>query len=137
MNLQDVNDELREALNAIPSLTGRTYPHPVDDLSPPAGIVTFPDTIEFDGGYGRGMDRITGNVLIVAANVTSALGFELIAGYTDGAGAESVKAVLEGRQYVHLDSLRVTEVELDSLTIGSVAYIAALFTVDIVGPGST
>ncbi len=136
MDWKAVSLELEQALQTIPSIGSRTSPHPVDDIAPPWAFVAYPDDIAYDGGYGRGMDRITGNVIVLASGVTSEIGWELISGYTNGGGEESVKTAIEKHEYSTLDTVRVTSAEFDTLTIAGIAYVGSLFELDIVGRGA-
>jgi hypothetical protein len=60
----------------------------------------------------------------------------LVADYCAGAGAKSVKAVVEDGTYTAFDTVRVVRAELDIVTIGSGDYLAAVFDLDIIGDGA-
>ncbi len=136
MNIQEIMEEVATAIRAVPTLTDRTFAYPVSDISPPGAVVGYPENVVYDGGYGRGMDRITGVVTIVAGMIVDRATVPLIAGYMNGSGPESVKTAIEDHAYVSLDSIRVTNGEFDIVPIGGNDYIAVVLELDIVGPGA-
>jgi hypothetical protein len=136
VNLNTVADEVATALATISGL--RVHDHPPANVVPPAGIVSFPDRVEFDATYGRGMDRIQDwPVLVVVGKATDRTARTRIYGYAAATGSSSVKAVLEAHTWTSLSTLRVASVEFDVVTIASVDYISALFHLDIAGQGTT
>lgn len=136
MNLNTVADEIATVLDTIASLRVSSYPPPT--VVPPAGIVSYPGSVDFDETYGRGMDRIRDwPVLVVVGKATDRTARTSIYGYAAATGASSVKAVLEAHTWTSLATLRVTSVEFDVVSIASVDYISALFHLDIAGQGTT
>lgn len=135
MNLAAVMDELAERLDEIDGLRVFPYP-PTKPPSPPAAIVTYPGEITFDATYGRGMDRVSGSVVVLVGNVVDRVTRDRIAAYSDGDGPKSIKQKLEGAEYASFDSLRVTGIEFDTVTIGAVDFLSATFTLDIAGQGT-
>lgn len=135
MDLGDVMDQVATQLDTISGL--RVYPYPPDSLVPPAAWVAYPESYEYDGTYGRGMDRISNlGVVVVVGKATARPTRDLVSQYADGAGAKSVKAVLQAGTYTAFHTLRVMEVTFDELTRGGIDYLGALFTLDITGQGS-
>lgn len=135
MNLNDVADEIATVLDTVTGL--RVSGYPPASVTPPAGIVSYPESMDFDETYGRGMDRIRNwPVLVVVGKATDRTARERIYEYAAGSGASSVKAVLEAHAWASLDTLRVSSVEFDVLTIAAVDYIAAIFHLDIAGQGA-
>lgn len=138
MKLSDVMDEIAERLRQAPSLANRTHAFPPGAVTPPAAIVAYPTNGTFDATYGRGKDTMTGVVVVVVGNPTKQQTREAITKYIDGSGPESVKALLDADGYTSCDSdgVRVTDWDMDVYTIGSTDYLAAVFQLDIVGPGT-
>jgi len=136
MIVADVMDELGTALEAVTDLTGRVFYYPPAKITPPTAIIAFPDTIEFDETYGRGMDRITIPVIVVAGNVSVRAARDRIVAYCNGSGAKSVKTAIDDGTYVACDTVRVTAAELDIFTMSGVDYISATFEVDVTGSGT-
>jgi hypothetical protein len=135
MDLNDVADDLATALDTITGL--RVTGYPPATVTPPAGIVSYPERVDFDETYGRGMDRVPDwPLLVVVGKATDRTARERIYQYASATGAKSVKAVLEAATYTSFATIRVTSVEFDVVTIGGVDYIAALFHLDIAGQGT-
>ncbi len=137
MDLAGVMDEIAVALRTIPALTERTYAWPVASVVPPAAIVSYPDSIDWDRTYSRGSDRYTGlPVVIVEANPTDRATRDRIAAYCAGSGASSVKAAIQSGTYTKCGKPRVTKASFDTYTIGGNPYMVAIFELDITGPGA-
>jgi hypothetical protein len=138
MVLGDIMDEMARKLRLAPSLAGRTYAYPPASVKAPAAIVTYPEDYTFDATYGRGMDRMTGEVVVVVGRPHERQSRDLLTKYVNGSGPESVKALLDGGQgsYDSCDSVRVSGIEFDVVVIGGVEYLGAVFAVDIAGRGA-
>jgi hypothetical protein len=135
MNLNDVMDEMATVLDTITGLRCFGYPPPT--VTAPAAIVSYPDKIEFDQTYGRGMDKISGiPMILVVGKATDRAARDKVAGYAAGSGASSVKAVFGAHAWTSCHDLVVTACSFDVVTIASVDYIAATFEADAVGSGS-
>jgi hypothetical protein len=133
MNLADVMDELGIALEVIPGL--RIFPYTADKVTPPAAIVMWPDSYEFDRTMQRGSDAVTLPIVVVVGRADARSSRDRLAKYVDGSGSDSVKAAIEDHASDVYDSVRVTSVEFNQVTIASIDYLAATFNVDIVAPG--
>lgn len=129
-----VMDAIGNRLKTIAGL--RVFSTPPPTITPPAAIVSYPEVIEFDKTYGRGMDVMTLPVVLVVGRVSDRLARDQLGAYCDGSGSKSVKAVIESATYTAFDVVRVERVEFDPVTIGGVDYLAALFTLGIGGKGS-
>lgn len=134
MNLADVMDELAGALGDIDGL--RVYPSPPDTLAVPAAVVGYPETYVFDATFGRGVDHLQVPVFVLAGRIAERAARDQLGVYCDGSGGKSVKDVLEAATYTAMASVRVAAVVFDAITVNSVEYLAATFTVDIYGSGS-
>jgi hypothetical protein len=136
MNLNTVADEIATVLDTIPGL--RVFGYPPPTVSPPAAIVSYPEAVDFDETYGRGMDRIRDwPVEIVDGKATDRTGRQRILAYAAATGPSSVKAVLEAHTWTSLATLRVTSVDFAVYEIAGANYISALFHLDIAGQGTT
>lgn len=134
MNLAAVMDEIATQLDTITEL--RAYGYPPETIVPPVAIVDFPESIDYDQTYGRGADRMSLLVWVVAGRATAPATRDLLAAYADGSGARSVKAVIEAGTYTAFDEAVVTGAEFEPVTYNGATYLAAQFTVDIMGSGS-
>lgn len=136
MNLSDVMQQLADRLATINGL--RVRAHPADAVEPPAAVVGLPETLTFDGTYGRGMDTMLLPVVVLVGKVSDRAARIALARYCDGAGASSVKAVLEGGTYTAFDtqSMQVKSVAFDVIRLQGVDYLGATFTVQVAGKGA-
>lgn len=135
MDLNLVMDEIGERLGYIDGLNVFDFPAPT--VVPPAAVLSYPDRVEFDETYGRGMDRIVDLPLfVVEGKADTRNARDRIAEYVAGSGDRSVKAVLESGTYTSFDDIQVTSAVFDVVRIGAIDYIAAIFTLNIAGSGA-
>lgn len=134
MQLANVMQQVADRLATIAGL--RAYGMPQKGVTPPAAIVSYPENVTFDATYGRGMDKITLPMVVLIGRPLDRTTRDLMAGYCDGSGAQSIKAVLESGAYTAFDALRVVDIDFDVVTEASIDYLAALFTLDIGGKGT-
>jgi len=137
MNLLGVMVEIGQVLGGMDSVT--PYVGAPARVDPPdlgaAVIVPLPEEIVYDGTYGRGMDTITQPILFLLPRPTELATHQRIAKYADGAGADSVKAVLEGASWTTCDGVRVGRGVFDAVSYAGVKYLAVEFDVEIWGSG--
>lgn len=134
MNLANVMDQVAAQLEGVTGLN--VFAFPPDSLTPPAAVVSYPETYTFDETYGRGSDKLNLPLVVVVGKVTDRGTRKELAAYCDGSGPKSVKALVESGGYTAFHSIRVTGIDFDAITIGGTDYMAALFTLDITGSGS-
>ncbi|MEZ5411035.1 MAG: hypothetical protein R2761_23595 [Acidimicrobiales bacterium] len=134
MIVADVMDELGDALDTIDGL--RVFRYPPENVQAPAAVVAYPESIEYDVTYGRGVDTLTIPVIIVVGKVSDRASAKQLAAYMDGSGALSVKAVIEGATYTAFDIVQVTSADTDVYTFAGVDYVSAIFNLRISGPGA-
>lgn len=127
-------DEIAEALSTIPGL--HAYAYEPDSVTPDAAFPQLPEDIEFDGTYGRGMDRITLAVTLVTSRPSDRVTRDRVAAYAKGSGDTSVKQAIETAPYSSLHVVQVTRASFGQATIGGTQYPAINFTLSIVGSGS-
>lgn len=134
MVLADVMDELAGQLDTISGL--RVFSWPAETVAVPAAVVGYPETVEFDTTYGRGVDHAQLPVFVLVGRGSDRAARDELGAYCDGSGPSSVKAVLEAGSYTAMNHVRVASVAFDAINVNSVEYLAATFTVDIYGSGS-
>lgn len=136
MDIASVMDELAARLETIDGW--RVHSLPPGTVVPPALVVSYPEEYVFDRTYGRGTDAIQLPVAAMVGKVIDRSTRDLLAAICGGAGVSSVKQVLEGYNgnYASFDFVHVTGVEFDVMTHHAVDYMAAIFTLQIIGPGS-
>lgn len=134
MRLAAVMDEAAKALAEITGL--RVFAYPPETLVPPAGYVSYPQSIDFDEAYQRGEDRFTDlPIVLLAGKATTRAARDTVAAWASGDGPKSVKRALEARDWTTCDDLTVTSCEFDVEKVGGVPYLTAQFTATVVGPG--
>lgn len=136
MDLGDVMDEIATQVRTISSLAGRTHAHPVDTLTPPSAVVGWPEDYTFDATYGRGTDRMTLPLVVVVGRPSDRTLRDRLAGYCAGSGDESIKQVVEAGTYTAFDVVTVQSIDFDIVQVGGADHLAALFSLDIAGPGT-
>ena len=135
MDLGAVMQEIADQVDTIADL--RVYGYPPDSVNAPAAIVTYPGSLDYDGSYGRGMDRIPDlTVVVLVGKVSERTARDRVSLYCNGSGAASIKAVVEAGTYTEFDTVRVASVSFDIVLLGAVEYLAATFTLDIAGQGA-
>jgi hypothetical protein len=137
VKLEEVVSELGTKLSTIPEL--RVLGWSGDAITPPSAIISLPESIVFDGSYGRGMDTMTIEFMILVSrnNIRSAT--KLLSKYAHGTGSHSVKAAVDSsttNHYTTCDEVTVQSCEFDSVQIAATVYLAAIFTAEIVGSGA-
>jgi len=134
MDLAAVMDAVGDRLDTIAGL--RVFRYPPDKLTPPAAVVSYPDKIDPHGTYNRGMARMTLPVVLVVGRVSVRSARDQLAAYAKDTGASSIVTVLESGTYTAFDTVTVTEITFDVVSLGGVDYMAALFDLDIAGSGA-
>ena len=134
MNLAAVMDDLAAGLETIDGL--RVFGYWVDRVNPPAAIVAWPDPLSYDNTMGRGGDRTTIPIYVLAGRVDQRSARDTLARYCDGSGTHSVKQAIDGHAATAYHSARVTRADFDSITVAGVDYLAATFQVDVIGKGT-
>lgn len=134
MILGDVMQELADRIDTIDGL--RAHGFPPDAVHPPAAIVTYPDAYTYDSTYGRGSDEVDLPIIVLVGKVSDRASRDRLSQYVDGAGPASIKAVVESGTYSAFDSVRITRVEFDIISVARVEHLAATLTANIVGSGN-
>lgn len=134
MNTYDVAVELAERLAAITGLRAHAWPEA--SVTPPVALVMLPTQVQYDQGYARGADRYQQDVVVIVGLSNLRSSYEQLSAYLNGSGAASIKATLDGDGYTNCDSVRVETAETGTYTTANVVYLAATFTLDIIGEGS-
>jgi hypothetical protein len=136
MNVKEIMAALAIRLATIDGL--RAYGYPVESVSPPAAIVSWPSAYTFDATYGRGHDDLELQVVVVVGRPRdNKATLDRLSGYLEGAGPTSVKAALEAEPLPSpVEGLRVRGVEIDIYTIAGAEYVTAVFDVQVDGRGT-
>lgn len=130
----DVNAAMNGLGIRLATVAGlRVYDYPPDTIAPPAGIVSYPETIEFDQTYAAGADRATIPVHVLVGKVSDRATRDALGAYVARTGATSVKTALEADPTLAgvVDSLRVRGATFSNMTVGGGEFLAATFDVEV------
>lgn len=133
MNVASVMTGLGSRLSTITGL--RVFSYAPDTLSPPAAVVALPESIEFDSTMARGADRMSIPMHLLVGRVSDRSSTTELAAYLSGTGTKSIKAAIEGDRTLSgsCDSARVTEAATLIMQVSGNDYLAATFTIDVIG----
>lgn len=136
MNLEVLMKECAEVVGAITGL--RVTDYPPATISAPAGYISYPESIDFDQTYGRGVDKVVGlPIVLLAGKVTTREARNTVAAWAAGSGDKSLKALAEAHPWTSCDDLTITAVRFDTEEIAGIPYLAAVFTADAMGSGGS
>lgn len=134
MKLAKVMEEIGDKLKAF---TGHNiFDYPIDSVTPPAGIVSYPESIQYDQTYGRGEDVFVGlPVYMVTGRVDSKDARNQVSEWTDPTSGRSVKRYLDTESYNYCDSIQVVSATFDVMTIANIDYLVVIFELNVSGEG--
>jgi hypothetical protein len=127
-------DEVAKALQQITGL--RVFAYPPKTLSPPAGYVSYPTSVDFDEEYQRGGDQFSGlPIVLLASAVTTRAARDQVAAWASGDGPKSVKRAMEAWAWSTCDDVTINSAEFDVEKVAGIDYLAVMFKATVVGPG--
>lgn len=133
LDLNAVMDGLGVRLATITGL--RPFDYPADELTPPAAVVGLPTEVPYDNTKSRGQDRATFPVFVVVGGAFSRATRDALGPYLAGAGAQSIKAAIEGDRTLGgaCATLHVHNARTDGsgITVNGVRYTGAIFEVEV------
>jgi hypothetical protein len=133
----DIGACMQQMADRLGTITGlRAVGYPASQVSPPAAIVSYPNSIDYDKTYRRGQDAVEIPVVVVIGKTADRTTRDALAAYSAGAGASSIKTVLESGTYTAFETIRVASADFDVVTIAGVDYMAGVFTCEITGIGA-
>lgn len=135
----DVDAVALDVANRLKTISGlAAYPWQPGSIVAPCAVVLNPDPggLRYHETGGRGMWRMTLPVVIFIGRANERVAQKRVRAYLAGAGAASVRSVLEDAVYASLHTLVVTGGGVDGFMIGGVEYLVALFDLDITGSGA-
>jgi hypothetical protein len=134
MKLDLVMEEVAQVLRSITGLNVHSYP--ADRISPPAGYLSYPESIAYDGTYQRGDDSFVNlPIVLLASKVTDRTARDRVAEWSAGSGPKSIKGLLEAWSWTSCDDLTVNSCEFNVERIAGIDYLAVMFKATVVGPG--
>jgi hypothetical protein len=115
--------------NAVPF--GRAYGWPVESVIPPAVVVGYPTTIDYDAVFGRGSDKLVIPVYFVCGIVSDFAARAEVSSVVGG--ANEIKAAIESDTALLAvcQTARVTDAIIEQVTIGGVLLLAVRFDTEV------
>lgn len=132
LDLNAVMDAIGARLVGVTGL--RVYDYAADAASPPAAIVSLPSAVEYDAVMGRGADRMVIPITVLVGRISDRAARDQLGGYIAGAGANSVKAAIEGSDPTLggiCQTVRVTDATVSVVTINAIDYLGASFDLEV------
>ncbi len=111
------------------SILMRTYAWPVGAVNPPCIVVGYPKKIIFDLTFKRGSDETTFPVWFVVGKADDKASRDTLSSVLTGVG--HIKDVLDGNLGGAVQTARCVDVDIESVKIGDIEYLAALFTLEV------
>lgn len=135
LHLGQVMDEVASVLAQIPGL--RVFAFPPPTLTPPAGYVSYPASVDYLETYQRGVAGFTElPITLLAGKPTEISSRNTIAEWVAADGPVSVVALMDTHEWVSCDGVTISDtVEFDIEKIGGVEYLAVVFRASVTGPG--
>lgn len=127
-------DEVAEKLRTIPKLVS-VQAHAASSITVPGAVLGYP-SMQYHVTYARGATRMTLPIWVVIAKASDEAARDKLSAFASDSGPSSVIAVLEAGSYTQFDELTVTSMEPDSITVGTSDYLAAMFSLDLIGRGA-
>lgn len=131
VNLKLVMREIGTALDTIPGLA--VHNRPVLNLTPPAAVVSYPDSIETRTTYGPGVARMVLPVVVMVGRPTESSTQDRVTRYADGSGPESVTRIMDTYAWTTCHHVTVTGIDFDVVSMAGKDHLAVAFTLDVVG----
>lgn len=132
MDLNAISDGLTTALETISGL--RVYGFNADSISEPAAIISAPDQVLYDFTMDDGSHVVTVKIHVLVSRVSDRAASSALSAYINSTGAQSVKAAIEADTSLGgaCQTLRVESASSSYMSVGSVDYLAATFSLNIV-----
>jgi hypothetical protein len=134
MELGDVMEEIAAAAGVIEGL--RCFAYPPDKISPPTFMTALPESIDFDGTYGRGMDTLQIPGLLVVGRMQDRSSVLNLVKYLGGSGPLSIKQAIEAFEYTSCDYVHVKSAAPGVFTFGQVDHLGVDLSMTATGSGA-
>jgi hypothetical protein len=121
LTLSTVMDSLADQIAAA-DITQRVYAWPVESVTVPCAVVSYPTDIEFDQAFTRGSDKLLIPVYFLIGKVA------------DRNSRDSLSEIITGMKVLDEDedtATRVTNARIEEVTVNNIAYLAAIFDCEI------
>lgn len=135
MNLRKVMEEIADKLRTFTGIS--VFSYPVDTVTPPAAILGYPDSIDYDVTYQQGEMTFTNlPVFMVTDRVDSESARNKVAEWTDPSSGNSVKSYLDNETYSFCDDIQVVSSSFNVMSIAGIDYLVAVFELNVTGEGT-
>lgn len=135
MELADVRKGLADSLGTIEGL--RVFDYMPESAEPPCAVVGFPETLEFDKAFARGLDEYPSiPIYLFVGRADARASQEKLGAYCAGAGALSIKEAVESDKTLGnvCDTATVVRVRGFRLyPMGATEFLGCVFDVRVVG----
>lgn len=128
-------DEIAAAVAVIPGLNVHGFP--ADEITAPAAMVTYPQRIVLHEAFQRGTTRWQAGLWVAVDRVYDRSTRDTLSSYVADTGPDSVYAAIAAHDFKSCAYCIPVDVTFDVLTIAGTDYMAAFFTLNIAGPGTT
>lgn len=131
LDLNAAMDALGVRLATIAGL--RVYDYPPDVIAEPAGVIAYPESVDYDQTYAGGADRAMFPIHVLTGKVSDRASRDRIGAYVARTGAASVKTTLEAEPTLGgvVDSLRVQSATFSTMAVAGLEYLAVSFNVEV------
>ena len=126
--LAQIMDAIAAQLTAA-SVAPRVTAYPPGEVNPPEAVVAYP-TVDFDATFGRGADTWIFPIYLVAGTPHLPATKAALSAIVDG--ANGVKAALDGTLGGVVDTTRVQRMEIVTINLGGIDYMAARFEAEVI-----
>lgn len=127
IDLAATMDAIADTL-VVENVTDRAFAWPVQQVQPPCAVVGYPTRMEFDSTFRRGSDLAVFPVWIVVGLVHDRSARDVLSAYLTG--VTGVKDALDGDLGGVVQTARVTDCQVETVTIGGTEYLSARFSVE-------
>jgi hypothetical protein len=119
------------APTTINSVTVTSFDYPVETVTPPAVIVGYPTTIDYDATFARGADRAVFPVWFVCGRVVDKSTVTMVSAAVSGVG--DIKSAIESNATLLtvVDTVRVTDATPAELVLSGVPFMSMKFDVEV------
>lgn len=129
MDLAAVMDEVATCMAQVPGL--RTYAWPPGKVLPVAAVVQYPTSADYR--ISNASWRLSLPLVLNLGKPNEEQTRATLAAYLNGSGSASVRQLMDNYAWTSCDSVTCTDGEVDVVTVAGVDYLAALFTLDVIG----
>ncbi len=130
MKLDAIMSEIAEKVTGFTGVN--VFDYPVDTVTPPAGVMSYPERIEYDTTYKHGVTVIHGLQLwMIAGRSDSKTALSRVAQWAATSGKQSIKQFVDGNNYATCDDVSVTDCRFETFPVAEIEYVVAVMLLQI------